>query len=1168
MTGVLQTQPPVEARPTRASRFGPPLPPGTFAGFIVAALAIFAIAVLSYRSLESHSGAAELVRHTMEVSERMKTLLSTLKDAETGQRGFLLTGERTYLEPYASASRALPAQLERIRELVSDNDSQLQRLEALKPLVEAKLAELQATIDFKTAGQSEAALTRVRTNEGIELMNRMRLLVEQMENEERRLLADRSGAFQSTATMSLVVTWLGSALLLVLVGISAFMTSRDFRARSIQAWMQEGQTLLATRIQGGPRLEQLGDQVLQFLARYLDAQVGAIYLADSVEHFHRFGGYALPPSFLDPSAQARPGDGLVGQAIKENRVFHLRDVPEGYLPINSSLGQGKPKHLLVVPTVVDGRVNAVVELGFLHPVHASDLELLQRVSESVGMAVRSANDRTRLEQLLEETRRQSEELQAQQEELRASNEEIEEQSRVLRDSQGRLEQQQAELEQTNAQLETQTQLLERQRDSLTMAQTELTEKATELERTSRYKSEFLANMSHELRTPLNSSLILAKLLADNKTGNLTEEQVKFAQTITSAGNDLLALINDILDLSRIEAGKVEIEPEVVSVARFVENVSRSFHVLAREKQIGFSTKVDPASAESLETDPQRLGQVIRNLLANALKFTEKGEVSLHVSPAGPGLLSFSVRDTGIGIPAHLQGLIFEAFRQADGSTHRKYGGSGLGLSISRDLARLLGGDVSVMSEPGQGSTFTVTVPVALSAASSAPMPASPKRELVAPTPTERAAQAVAKLPAPDFVDAPMRTLHSPIEDDRERLVPGARLILVVEDDARFAEILRDLARELGFLCVATDRGGVAYEAAVAYQPSAILLDMNLPDQSGLMVLDQLKRDPRTRHIPVHVISVTDASREALERGAVGYAVKPVKREQLMEAVRKLETRMTPGVQRVLVVEDDTRQRESIEKLLESEDVRIDGVATATEALELLKQNTFGCMVMDLNLPDLSGYELLEQMAELETVSFPPVIVYTGRSLTREEEQRLRRYSKSIIIKGARSPERLLDEVSLFLHQVESKLPPERQRMLQVARDREAALDGRRILVVEDDVRNIFALSSVLEPRGAKVEIARNGREALERLANSMAQVSQGVDLVLMDIMMPEMDGLTAMREIRKRSEWQKLPIIALTAKAMRDDQEKCLAAGANDYIAKPLDVEKLLSLIRVWMPKA
>ncbi|WP_408890057.1 response regulator [Myxococcus faecalis] len=1157
------TPPAPDGSRSRATRFGPLLPTATLAGFIVAALAIFVIAILSYRSLESHADAAALVRHTMEVVERMKTLLSTLKDAETGQRGFLLTGDRTYLEPYTSASRAVSEQLVGIRESVSDNAVQVQRVDALRPLVEAKLVELQATIDLKTGGQGEIALVRVRSNEGIELMNRIRVLVDQMENEERRLLADRTTAFQASATLSLVISWLGAAVLLSLMGISAYMTSRDYRARSIQGWMQQGQTLLAARMQGGPGLEQLGDQVLQFLATYLDAHVGAIYLADGLDHFHRFAGYALPASFPEGDSRLRPGEGLVGQALKENRTFHVKDVPEGYLPINSSLGQGRPRHLVVFPTQVDGKVNAVVELGFLHAVHPSDLELLQRVAEPIAMAVRSANDRTRLEQLLEETRRQSEELQAQQEELRASNEEIEEQSRVLRDSQGRLEQQQAELEQTNVQLETQTRLLERQRDSLTKAQAELTQKATELERTSRYKSEFLANMSHELRTPLNSSLILAKLLADNKTGNLTEEQVKFAQTISSAGNDLLALINDILDLSRIEAGKVEVVPEVFSLPRFVEGLGRSFQVLAQEKKIGFSTRVDPGCAESLETDPQRLGQVVRNLLANALKFTERGEVSLRVSPAGPGRVSFAVSDTGIGIPAHLQGLIFEAFRQADGSTHRKYGGSGLGLSISRDLARLLGGDVTVVSEAGRGSTFTVTVPVVLATSGTGARPAASAE----PSSTQWVANAVAQLPAPSETDG-VSGLSAPIEDDRERHTPGARLILVVEDDVRFAEILRDLSRELGFLCVATDRGGAAFDAAVAYQPSAILLDMNLPDQSGLMVLDHLKRDPRTRHIPVHVISVTDASREALERGAVGYALKPVKREQLMEAVRKLETRLSPGVQRVLVVEDDARQRESIEKLLESEDVRIDSVATAAEALERLQQNTFGCMVMDLNLPDLSGYELLEQMAELETVSFPPVIVYTGRSLTREEEQRLRRYSKSIIIKGARSPERLVDEVTLFLHQVESKLPPDRQRMLQVARDREAALDGRRILVVEDDVRNIFALSSVLEPRGAKVEIARNGREALERLADSLAQTTQGVDLVLMDIMMPEMDGITAMREIRKRAEWQKLPIIALTAKAMRDDQEKCLAAGANDYIAKPLDVEKLLSLIRVWMPKA
>ncbi|WP_141591369.1 response regulator [Myxococcus sp. AB056] len=1151
----------------RVNRFGPPLPPPTLVGYVVAALAVLLIAVLTYQALETRTNAVEMVRHTMGVVERLKTLLSTVKDAESSQRGFLLTSEDSYLEPYTNANRLLPTQLAQLQALMDDNELQQRRLVTLNALMTEKLAEMQRTVELKQMGQPDAALALVRTGEGIELMSRIRALVEQMETEERRLLELRNGDFQRAAATSLTVTWMGSALLLVLITIAGYMTSREFRARSIQAWIQRGQSQLSAAIQGEQRLEQLGDNVLRLLAGYLDAQVGAIYLSDGADRFRRFAGYALPASVPNSGAVLQPGEGLVGQALKHRRTFHVRDVPEGYLPVSSSLGRGTPRHLLVVPAQVDGKVNAVVELGFLHPVHPSDLELLERVSESVGIAVRTSHDRTRLEELLEETQRQSEELQAQQEELRVSNEEIEEQSRILKESQARLEEQQAELEQTNSQLEAQTQLLEKQKDVLTRAQAELTEKAEELERTSRYKSEFLANMSHELRTPLNSSLILAKLLADNKDGNLTEEQVKFAQTISAAGNDLLALINDILDLSRIEAGKLDLQPEAVSLPRFVENLSNTFQVLAQEKGIGFTAQVEPGAPATVETDPQRLGQVLKNLLSNALKFTEKGAVSLRVLPAGPGRVAFAVTDTGIGIPAHLQGLIFEAFRQADGSTHRKYGGSGLGLSISRDLARLLGGDVSVESTPGQGSTFTVTLPVALSdrtlvvrespgAVASFRAPPSP----VAPRP--------APVPASRVETAPRPLAASAVEDDREQLAPDARIILVVEDDRRFALILRDLARELGFLAIVTDNGSDAYQAAVQYQPSAILLDMNLPDHSGLAVLDQLKRNAKTRHIPVHVISVADHTREALELGAVGYALKPVQREQLMEAVRKLETKFSPGVRRVLVVEDDARQLESIQHLLESDEVGIVGVATAGQALEKLRERTFDCMVMDLNLPDLSGYELLEQMAALENVSFPPVIVYTGRSLTRDEEQRLRRFSKSIIIKGARSPERLLDEVTLFLHQVEARMPPERQRMLQVARDREAALEGRRILVVEDDVRNIFALSSVLEPRGAKVEIARNGREALERLTRSLAQPSQTVDLVLMDIMMPEMDGLTAMREIRKRTEWHKLPIIALTAKAMRDDQEKCLAAGANDYIAKPLDVEKLLSLIRVWMPKA
>jgi CheY-like chemotaxis protein/two-component sensor histidine kinase len=666
-----------------------------------------------------------------------------------------------------------------------------------------------------------------------------------------------------------------------------------------------------------------------------------------------------------------------------------------------------------------------------------------------------------------------------------------------------------------------------------------------LRRANEYKSEFLANMSHELRTPLNSTLILAKLLADNKEGNLTDTQVKFAQTIASAGNDLLHLINDVLDLSRIEAGKVELAPERVSVAATFDSLVKVFQPSAAQARLRFETRIEPGVPEFIETDAQRLGQILKNLLSNAFKFTAKGEVSLRAF-AVDGAVSFAVRDTGVGIEAHQQEVIFEAFRQADGSIHRKYGGTGLGLSISRDLASLLGGAISVRSEVGAGSEFTLTLPAVFGAARIDP----------APQPSRAAAQPAA---------AP--ALRGVIDDDRESIVQGGRIILSIEDDAAFAIILRDLVREMGFQCICAGSAAEGLEEAERHDPSAILLDVHLPDHSGLGVLDQLKRNPRTRHIPVHMISVADHRHEAMSLGAIGYIMKPVQREQLIEALRRVEAKLAQSMRHVLVVEDDARQRESIRQLLSNGDVQITAVASAGEALMHLKAKTIDCMVVDFNLPDLSGYDLLEKMAQQDDVAFPPVIVYTGRALSCDEEQRLRRFSKSIIIKDARSPERLLDEVTLFLHQVESKLPPERQQMLKSARDRETALEGRRVLIAEDDVRNVFALTSVLEPKGVKVVIARNGREALDVLASSSREPGAAIDLVLMDIMMPEMDGLTAMREIRKQSRWKNLPIIALTAKAMADDQEKCLNAGANDYIAKPLNVDKLLSLVRVWMPK-
>ena len=1135
------------------------MPPRTVAGFLIALLAVASIAVLSFTSLQSTTGSARSLTKSVEVLAQLQLVLSTLKDAETGQRGYLLTGRETYLDPYMSAKAAIDGEFAALHKLSDENPLQRGRLAALDSLATDKMSELAKTIALRRAGQADAAVSEVQTDRGKVLMDRIRGLVDDMEGSERQVIAQRTAEWGEAANLSFIVTVGGSVVLLILIGAAAVLASRDHRARQRELWLRTGQMGLSDMLQGDQPLDRLGNTIMGYLADYVGAQVGAIFIAEA-GHYRRVGGVALPAGAeVDV---IRPGDGLAGQAAKAARPVQVRDVPAGYLPVSSGLGRGTPAELLIAPAAINGVVHAVMELGFFGGSPAAGQELLTRISESVAVAIRASKDRSRLEELLRETQHQAQELQTREEELRVNNEELEEQGRSLRESRTQLESQQAELEQINSQLEEQAQVLEHQKDQLSKSHDVLSEKTADLQRANEYKSEFLANMSHELRTPLNSTLILAKLLADNKDGNLTTQQVKFAQTISSAGNDLLTLINDVLDLSRIEAGKIDLSTEAVSVAATLEGLAKLLMPAAEQKHLRFTVLAEPGTPAQIETDPQRLGQILKNLLSNAMKFTEAGEIGLRAFISSPGWISFAVRDTGVGIPANQQEVIFQAFRQADGSIHRKYGGTGLGLSISRDLARLLGGTITVDSTPGQGSVFTLALPVRYSGAA----------EALPPEPA--VAQAYVPLPQPDKRrllrhDGPVAQAPPSVamEDDRNALSAAARLILVIEDDVAFAAILRDLAREMGFQCVVTLTANDGLAAARQFRPSAILLDINLPDHSGLGVLDQLKRDAQTRHIPVHVASVADYRREALELGAVGYAFKPTKREELIGVLQLLDEKLSQGLRHVLVVEDDPRQRESIRHLLSNEDVQITAVASAGEALRQLQSTTFDCMVMDFNLPDLSGYDLLEKMARQDDVSFPPVIVYTGRALTIEEEQRLRRYSKSIIIKDARSPERLLDEVTLFLHQVESKLPPERQQMLKTARNRDSSLEGRRLLIVEDDVRNIFALSSVLEPKGAAIEIARNGLEALEALAGSMRPPGRAIDMVLMDIMMPEMDGFTAMREIRKRPEWKKLPIIALTAKAMKDDQEKCLAAGANDYIAKPLDVEKLLSLVRVWMPK-
>jgi signal transduction histidine kinase/CheY-like chemotaxis protein len=783
---------------------------------------------------------------------------------------------------------------------------------------------------------------------------------------------------------------------------------------------------------------------------------------------------------------------------------------------------------------------------------------MELIGPAVGASVAAVLYRHRLQVALEEQQALNEELQVQQEELRTANEELEEQSRALEESQTALENQQAELEQTNEQLAEQAASLDLKNTALTVAQDQLRERALELERASRYKSEFLANMSHELRTPLNSSLILAKLLADNAAGNLNEEQVRFAQTIYSAGNDLLNLINDILDISKVEAGKLELVPEELPLRRVVEGLVRSFEPLAKQKKLDFSLAVEPNVPMSIHTDRQRLEQILKNLLSNAVKFTDAGRVSLTVSANAEGWVQFAVRDSGIGIAAEQQDKIFDAFHQADGSTARKYGGTGLGLSISRDLTSLLGGTLTLASTLGEGSTFTLSLPRNANVAATPPAP-QPVPQLAPAAPPVRAS---APTPEPAPVDVEEAQPAVPrFADDRAEPPLGRRTALVIEDEPEFARILYGLAHDMEFRCLVALTAEEGLELAAGENPDAILLDMRLPDRSGLSVLQQLKDNPSTRHIPVHVVSSQENGGEALHLGAIGYALKPTTREQLEAVFLKLKEKSSQQVKRVLLVEDDERQRESVVQLIADTDVEIAAVGSGEEALNLLRTQIFDCMIIDLKLPDMQGNELLQRMSLEELCSFPPVIVYTGRNLTREEETELLKYSRSIIIKGARSPERLLDEVTLFLHKVEAQLSSERQTMLKSVRGRDRVFEGRTILLVDDDVRNVFALTSALEQRGAHVQVGRNGFEALARLDEVEA-----IDLVLMDVMMPGMDGLEATRRIRQDPRFTRLPIIAITAKAMKDDQEQCLAAGANDYLAKPIDLTRLYSLLRVWMP--
>ena len=1130
----------------------------------------------------------ELTRSAQLIAKE-NAVLTLIVDSETGMRGFLVTGNADFLAPRIRSQSELPKRLAELKTAFVGDSAQSVALDKMSvQYAEWDGYASKAITTRLTTGRLKLSNAELRKD----LMDKVREDFAELRASSERVRDEHADAAKTNTRFGLTLIIFIS---LILGGALAFMGRSQLLSLSRQydeilasqsaqneelkrqAWLRDGQAGLAKAVRGDHSVAVLSSIVVSYLAEFIGAKIGALFVVGNKGGLDRTGGYALPGG---GPLHFQAGDGLIGRAAQSMEVQTIHDVPENYMRLASGLGEASPRHLLIAPLTADGQLQGVIEFGLLEIPSERAIELLRGVSELAGVALRSATYRVRLQDLLNESQQLTEELQAQQEELRVSNEELSERSHALQESTTRLESQQSELEQTNEQLEEQAQALETQRNDLDrqntdliIARGDLQEKAEQLETASRYKSEFLANMSHELRTPLNSTLILAKLLQDNASGNLSEEQVHFASTIYDAGNDLLALINDILDLSKVEAGKLDLNIEKIPMPKIAQSLERIFKPLADTKALRFEVKVNPA-VTAITTDRQRLEQILRNLLSNAVKFTSEGSVILEIVPEGQEQIRFTIRDTGIGIDPSQHRQIFDAFHQADGTISRKYGGTGLGLSISKSLAELLGGYLEVSSSRGEGSSFSLLLPIEkLEATKSGPKTGNEERRGPGPamappsaTPPQRRPGDKLSLPKKTEDVSPANAFYG-FPDDRENLTPkDKRILLVVEDEPQFAKVLLDLGRELDFKVILAGTTTDGYALVLRYIPSAVILDMKLPDASGLTLLDRLKENPITRHIPVHGISATDFSREALHLGAIGFLMKPADRSALKATLEKLEQTNLQRLKNVLIVEDDRVQRESIEKLIGDPSVKITSLETGEEALAALSKSTFDCMIMDIRLPDMSGFQLLESMASDHEHAFPPVIVYTGQDLSREEEARLRRYSRSIIIKGARSPERLLDEVALFLHQVESSLSPERQKLIQSARSREKAFDGRRILLVDDDVRNIFALTSALENKGVKVQIARNGREAVEQIENSLKQ-SAPLDLVLMDIMMPEMDGYEAITKIREQKQFKDLPIIAITAKAMRDDYEKCLEVGANDYLAKPIDLDRLVSLMRVWLPK-
>jgi len=1194
-------------------------------GFGISVLILFISSASSYISIKKLIESNNTLKYTNEIRFNLENAISYLKDAETGQRGYLLTHDKEFLTTYKGSYLQVTENYEKALSLIQDDSVKKSMIELKTRLIE-RFDGLENTLRIDSLDQLNNTSKELVTidlltalKKGKRIMDETRVIINKIEERQKYLLVSRTQEQEKYSFYTPLLIVIAAIMGLLMTFLSYIRIKKDFNTRMIlqeeiekksletnlrvekmqghaseiangnylitiedsqkdelgslakslnkmtdslnenftnlknQDWQQKGITGINNILIGEKPLHILAKDILNEVIYYTDCKVGAIYIIENDKTLKLYSSFALNDS--NERKKITIGEGLAGQAVEQGKLIIIKDLPDDYIKINSALGQSIPKNLAIIPFLLNDEIKGVMELGSVHEFNKEQLDYLLEIASNISIAINSTIIRDKVQHLLEETQTQSEELQVQQEELEQTNQALEENTERLLASEEELKVQQEELVSANNELQEASQALEEKNSELEEFSEELKKKAEEIQMASKYKSEFLANMSHELRTPLNSILLLSRLLADNTKKNLDKDQLEFAGIINSSGKGLLELINDILDISKIEAGKMQMEIDDVTIDDVKQELNGIFGQLAKQKKIDFEIAINKNVPTQIKTDRMRLQQVLKNLLSNSFKFTEKGKISLEIFIASDRekfhdkkhnhekMVGFSVTDTGIGIPTDKQRLVFEAFQQADGSTRRKYGGTGLGLSISREIASILGGEILLHSEEGKGSTFTLFLPLSFIAEENSQE--NVEMEKVNETILNEDNQpVVTKIP-------------SEIPDDRHSIKKGDKVILIIDDDTKFAQALLKLVRDKNYKGIVAVRGDYGVKFAQLYQPVGILLDIQLPVMNGWQVMDQLKNNYATKHIPVHLMSVVNVRKEGLLKGAMDFMHKPFASGKMDEIFENIELVLKKENHKALILNDDTNQAKTLSVYLSERNIETVVANSANEGLEMLAKGKMDCIIINV-LQEKETYAILEEIRNKPQYEKLPILIYTEKLLKEEDEKKLKKYADAIIVKTVDSYKRILDETTLFLHVLENssstKEAPKRKYI------QEAILKDKTILIVDDDTRNVFSLTKTLESQGVKIISAANGEEALEILARNPE-----TDIILMDMMMPVMDGYEAIKEIRKNNKTHKLPVIAITAKAMVGDREKCIQVGATDYLSKPIDVDKLISLLRVWL---